>query len=115
MARIELNEGQRVYISGPIKGHLMYERKEAFRKQQRELIQCGLVGVNPFENGVPSHYPDEQHLREDLKLLLGCDAILMMDGWEKSVGARLELLVACHCGIKVITDSDTIVVNECDD
>lgn len=113
MARIELREGQRVYISGPIKGYELSERKEAFRRVQRQLMRKGLTTVNPFENGVPDYYPDDVHLREDLKLLLGCDGIRMLEGWEKSVGARLELLVACHVGIKVIHEDDDIIVNEC--
>ena len=113
MATIELSEGQRVYISGPIKGYGLDERKKTFLKKQRKLIRGGLTAVNPFENGVPDYYPDEYHLREDLKLLLRCDAILMLDGWEKSVGARLELLVACHVGIMVIRENDVVVVKEC--
>lgn len=115
MAKIQLIRGMRVYISGPIKGYRLYERKETFRRVQRELVQSGLVGVNPFENGLPDHFDDEEHLRADLRMLLDCHGILMLDGWEKSAGARLELLVACQCGLDVIMDGDTIVTGEEDD
>ena len=114
--QIELTRGQRVYISGPIKGYELNERKQEFACKQRELIMRGLLVVNPFENGLPDYYPDEQHLRADLKLLLGCDAILMLSGWEKSAGARLELLVASQCGIQVIFDkADVLAVRNGDD
>lgn len=106
MVKIALVRGQRVYISGPIKGYELNERKQEFACKQRELIMRGLLVVNPFENGLPDYYPDEQHLRADLKMLLDCDAILMLRGWEKSAGARLELLVASQCGIQIIFDKN---------
>lgn len=116
MAQIELVMGQRVYISGPIKGYELNERKEEFACKQRELIMRGLLAVNPFKNGLPDYAPDEEHLRADLKLLLGCDAILMLRGWEKSVGARFELLVASQCGIRILFDKyDQLTVLDGDD
>lgn len=104
----QLTRGSRVYISGPIRGYELEERKETFRCAQMALLGMGLVGVNPFENGLPDNRPDEEHLRMDLKMLLDCDAILMLDGWGKSVGARLELSVACHCGMPVMHTRDSL-------
>ena len=38
-------------------------------------------------------------------MLLDCDAICMMDGWEESKGAKLELDVATSCGLTVYYES----------
>lgn len=41
-------------------------------------------------------------MRKDIALLLDCDCIYMLRGWELSKGAKLELDVASSCGIKVL-------------
>ena len=43
-----------------------------------------------------------EHMRVDIALLLECDCIYMLQGWELSKGAKLELDVASSCGIKVL-------------
>lgn len=43
-----------------------------------------------------------EHMRRDIALLLECDCIYMLQGWELSKGAKLELDVASSCGIKVL-------------
>ena len=40
-------------------------------------------------------------MRHDLALLLGCDAIAMLPGWERSRGAWLERLIAEALGLPV--------------
>ena len=50
----------------------------------------------------------ETYIKGGLKLLLECDAIILMDGWELSSGAVNELIVARCCAMKVFFyDSDT--------
>lgn len=41
-------------------------------------------------------------MRRDIGLLVRCDYIYMLKGWELSKGAKLELDVASSCGIKVL-------------
>ena len=38
----------------------------------------------------------------DMKMLLECDFIYMLRGWEMSKGAKLEHDVATSCGLKVL-------------
>ena len=37
----------------------------------------------------------------DLHALETCDAVFLLDGWHKSVGARKELAAALRCGLKI--------------
>lgn len=58
--------------------------------------------MNPFENGISQDAHWREHMRRDIALLLECDCIYMLQGWELSKGAKLELDVASSCGIKVL-------------
>lgn len=92
---------KKVYISGAIAGHDLVERKAAFKAAERELSEMGFDPVNPFDNGLPDEAHWREHMRADIALLLGCDLIYMLRGWELSKGAKLEHDVATSCGIKV--------------
>lgn len=95
---------EKIYISGPIAGYDIEERKLAFLKVQHQLETLGYQPVNPFDNGVPDSEHWRVHMRADIRMLLDCDAIYMMPAWELSKGCKLELDVASSCGIRVIID-----------
>lgn len=95
---------KKIYISGPIAGYDMEERKLAFLKVQHLIEGLGHEAVNPFDNGVPEDAHWREHMRADIGLLVGCDAIFMMPSWELSKGCKLELDVASSCGIQVMLD-----------
>lgn len=96
-------KGKRVYISGRITGNERY--KEDFKKAESILSELGAIPINPVSEEDDSH-DWSWWMRRDLKILLECDAILMLDGWADSVGARLENLVATKVGMDVILESD---------
>lgn len=93
---------KKVYISGAIAHHDLAERKAAFKAAERELAEMGFAPVNPFDNGVPQEAHYTHHMHADIGLLVGCDYIYMLRGWELSKGAKLEHDVATSCGIKVL-------------
>ncbi len=93
---------KKVYISGAIAHHDLAERMAAFDHASRYLSLKGWEPVNPFMNGVPQESHWTEHMRVDIALLLTCDYIYMLRGWELSKGAKLELDVASSCGIKVM-------------
>lgn len=95
-------EKDKVYISGAIAHYDMAERKEAFANAEDKLVKAGYHPVNPFKNGLPDEAHWREHMRADIALLLDCKYIYMLQGWELSKGAKLELDVASSCGIKVL-------------
>ncbi len=55
--------------------------------------------------------PYTAYIKAGLKLLLECDAIILMSGWELSQGCLTELVVARAAGLQVFfLDSDTGVL-----
>ena len=92
---------EKVYISGAIEHLDLEERKEEFQKVQWKLEEMGYFVINPFNNGVQLDATWREHMKVDIKNLLDCDHIAMLEGWELSKGCKLEFDVATSCGIKV--------------
>ena len=74
----------------------------AFNEAASFLEAMGYEVENPAEKGVIDGWSWEEYLRYDLRMLLDCDAIVMLPGWTKSPGARLEHHVASKLGFKVV-------------
>lgn len=85
---------RKIYISGPITGVAPDVCRAAFAKAEEELRQQGFIPVNPLKNGLPATATWEQHIRRDLELLEGCEAVYMLDGWERSRGCKIEFNMA---------------------
>ena len=45
------------------------------------------------------------YTKEDIPLLLGCDAIYLLPDWADSKGARLEMSIALELGFKLIFEN----------
>lgn len=92
----------KVYISGPMTG-LPEFNYPAFHECARKYRHFGFEVVNPAELaaeiGEGKKWID--YMRLDLKALVDCDGIVMLPGWEKSKGAKLELLLAVELGLKI--------------
>jgi hypothetical protein len=102
----------RVYISGPIAGYP--DRNEAaFRQAADGVRRRGHTPVVPLDipgwshptEPCPRGYTDGGGhssacwLRADLLVLLQCDAIVMLKGWEWSQGGIIEHRVAVMVGL----------------
>ena len=92
----------KVYISLPITGKDLQEQKSYARHVASFLSEVGFTPVNPFNNGLGNDASYEEHIKADLKLMLGCDAIMLCDGWLLSKGCVLENHVATACGMTVL-------------
>jgi hypothetical protein len=98
---------KRIYIAGPMTGLPEYNFP-AFHAAAERLRHAGWEPVNPAENfDGRTDLPREDYLRADVKLLIECDAVAMLNGWEDSRGAKLEYLLARELALPVL-DAETL-------
>lgn len=78
----------KIYIAGPITGHLNY--KTHFTAAERSLRRKGHITINP------SFLPDglEDYMPICKAMIDQADAVYMLVGWENSIGAKEEQLYA---------------------
>lgn len=92
----------RVYIAGPMTGWPEFNFP-AFDKAEATLTAAGYKYVhNPAVIGRlwGTGRPHSFYMRKAIEKLLQSDAIIMLRGWEKSRGARLELQIARTLNLK---------------
>ena len=95
----------RVYISGPITG--VDDYMENFNKAEKYLTSLGYDVVNPAKvDAVLPKMSYDEYLRIDLYLLAQCDAIYLLDGWNRSNGARAEMKDALMIGIDIYLETE---------
>lgn len=91
---------KRIYISGPMTG-LPDLNFPAFHAAAKALREIGYEVVNPAEVNPDAEKAWQECMRDDIRALCDCDAIALMDGWEASKGAHLELHIAHRLGMEV--------------
>jgi len=99
----------RVYICGPIAGHpdlnrASFERAAAFLKERGDTpVNPHDIPVWEHEGECPPVYgyknPGAEHdggcyLRTDIAVMVTCERIYRLKGWQKSFGASKEVIVA---------------------
>jgi hypothetical protein len=99
----------KLYLSGPMTG-LPDLNFPAFNHAAFLLRINGHKVVNPAELNPDPAASWHDCMRKDIKALCDCEGIALMDGWENSQGAHLELNIAHRLGLKVLFVSD--LVNE---
>lgn len=92
----------RLYVSGPMTG-LPEKNYPAFNAKTAELRTAGHVVYNPAEykdGGRP--FELRAAFREYTDFICGADAVYMLPGWERSIGARAEHALAVAVGLVVM-------------
>ena len=81
-----------IYISGPITGRRPAECEMKFNKAEREIRKRGHTPINPWKIGklLPVTFEHEDYLEVDLTILKKCDGLLLLEGWQDSIGCRIE-------------------------
>lgn len=86
----------KIYISGPMTGIPDFNRP-AFDRAADDMCAAGHEPVLPVQYVEGKTY--EEYLSDDIKMLLDCDGIYMLDGWKESKGAKIKHMIALACGI----------------
>ena len=99
----------KIYIAGPMRG-LPDFNYSTFNDWAHILRDFAWNVVNPVEMGARYGTPEQINadpamlaavMAADLHALETCDAVFLLDGWHKSVGARKELAAALAYGLKI--------------
>lgn len=96
-----------IYISGPMTG-LPDLNRPAFARAAELLREEGWRPVNPAEVKPIGGTEWEHYMRGDIRALCECDALALIEGWERSKGAHLEVHLAHRLGIEVLRLEDIV-------
>jgi hypothetical protein len=106
---------QKVYISGKMTGlrDLNFPKFEAAEKLLREN---GYEVVNPHKIHPVNcyHYTWHDFMRNDIKALVDCHIIAVLDDWKESRGAIVEVQTALSLDIKMICAHTLKVIDSAD-
>lgn len=91
----------RYYIAGPMTG-LPELNFPAFERMAKTLRDMGFEVVSPHEVCADKEMPWADCMRRDIPALLTCDAVVTLDGCDKSKGATLECHIARELGMKIV-------------
>lgn len=89
-----------VYISGPITGYDIEERRRTFARHANYIWDLGFHPVNPLEDVLHADEDWNKHMKRDLKLLSECGYIFLLPEWYTSKGSLIEVMYALKAGIR---------------
>lgn len=89
----------KLYISGPITGVPNYQ--ENFIKAETILKQAGYEVINPCTVVLADNATWAAYMKADISLMLTCDGLAVLPGWEASAGARLEVDIAQRLNMSI--------------
>lgn len=108
----------KIYISGSMQGQSDhgFEQFNNAAKQLREKFPNFEI-INPAELPRPIDYsgsPWAKCLKRDIKELMNCDYLILLEGWELSPGASLEKHIANLLGIITVCFGNFISTEQSD-
>jgi len=96
-----------IYVCGPVTGRPWIEAAEHFDANERRIIATVFENKMKIATRNPTSFcrPDVEWpgaMRRCVKELLDCDGIALLQRWQFSRGAKLELSLAQDCKIPVV-------------
>jgi hypothetical protein len=95
------DRANRVYIAGPMTG-LPEFNFPAFHAMAAVMRAEGWHVENPAEHGHVEGAEWADYLRFDIGRLSTCEAMMLLPGWSRSRGARLEVHIAKEIGMRML-------------
>jgi hypothetical protein len=100
----------RIYISGKISG-VPNNNKEKFDAIEAKLIERGYEVVNPLRIDPGIKSPEWiHHMKADIKEMMSCHLVAVLDDWQDSRGALAEVNLAFDLSMSVVK-ADTLAMN----
>lgn len=91
----------KIYVAGPMTGIEAFNYP-AFAQEKSRLEHLGYRTASPADmNMEGKEFSWEDCMKEALKMMLSCDAISLLPGWERSRGASIEIGLAREIGMQV--------------
>ena len=94
----------KIYISGPITGTTDYMERFAEAQKYLESLGCSVVNPALVNSNLPEDTSYADYMKMSFCMLDMCDHIYMLRGYEKSMGAQMELCRAKVLGLRVLTE-----------
>lgn len=107
---LQAARANRVYVAGPMTGIADFNYP-AFNAVADQLRGLGYEVENPAEHGIVEGAQWADYMAYDLTRLGLCGMIALLPDWEKSQGARLEVLIAEKLCMTVVDAHDLITRN----
>lgn len=104
---LQAARANRVYVAGPMTGIADFNYP-AFSAVADQLRALGYEVENPADHGIVEGAQWADYMAYDLTRLGLCGVIALLPGWEKSQGAKLEVLIAERLGITVVNAHDLV-------
>lgn len=92
----------KIYIAGPMSGLCDFNRPE-FNRVAATIVSAGHVALNPAI--LPDGLSQADYMAVCIAMIQRCDAILMLNGWQDSDGAKAECALAKKLGLEFIEPS----------
>lgn len=89
-----------IYIAGPMTGRPLFNYIQFFGIAGLIEKEYGCRVLNPARQ--PNGLPYSEYIKRALADVRTATAILLLQGWESSPGARKEFCLAAECGIRII-------------
>jgi len=90
---------QPIYLSGPMTGIAEFNYP-AFNAAAQVLRGLGYEVFNPAEQDQKPSWED--YMRHDIKAMMGCRTLVVLDGAHESRGAMIEMQLAQTLGIRIV-------------
>jgi len=94
---------KKIYIAGKISGLPIEEYTKNFNDAKEYLESLGYEAVNPVEH-TDAEMGWEDCMKICIKLILDCDGIYMLENWDASDGAKIELAFGKYIMKKIRED-----------
>ena len=112
-----------VYIAGPMRGYPRYNFDEFYRAET-DLLAMGFNPINPARIDEEQGFdPDDAHqiippsmveefVWRDIELIIQADALCLLPGWDRSVGATAEYWLARWLSKRIFILNAKVLINK---